>query len=180
MNRLLAVPSIAVPSRTRIASSTSRRWRGTGQDIGQQRGGLDVAAVPADVVERDRADAACRRGLIAGWIGHREGEHVRHDSGRMTWLRTGIGAARDLQVDRLVLSRQLLPRQALEHRPPLLMAERVLHPDGGKAAVEALEVMGDPERQAAIGRHHLVYAVAEQQPAIRNRQACPIPAGIHR
>ena len=82
----------------------------------------------------------------------------------------GVIATRDLQVDRLVLSRQLLG-QALEDRPPLAVAERILHADRGQAAIEAAQVVIDPKGDAAVSGHHFVHAVAEQQASVGDRQA---------
>jgi hypothetical protein len=46
------------------------------------------------------------------------------------------------------------------------------HANAVEAAVEALQMLPQPERTRAVYRHHFVDRVAEQEPSIERRDAC--------
>ena len=77
-------------------------------------------------------------------------------------------AARDLEVDALVVER--LPRdQVADERLPLRVGVRIGEADAVEAALQAREMLRQPERLAAVHGHQLVDAVAVDEAAVEHR-----------
>src|SRR6185369_11439481 len=77
-------------------------------------------------------------------------------------------AARHLEVHALVLER-LRVDDAVDELRPLLARMRVAYAHLAEAALEAREVLVEPERHARVHRHHFVDAIAEDEPAVEHR-----------
>jgi hypothetical protein len=137
------------------------------QDIADEGDRLDVAAQPPVV-----GSTHCR-GAVFHQLARRIDERRRHHEYRgLDVLREGVialrHAARHLEIHALVL--EALPGDELtDEVPPLATAVRVADLHRGEAALEARKMFFQAEGHARIHRHHLVHAVAEDEPAVEHR-----------
>ena len=140
------------------------------QDVAQQRDGLDVAVQPAFVRHADD-----RQAFADGFERGRR-ERVRHGEHRGGGVfREGVvtlgHAPGDVHVDDLVGPLRVASHQFVDQLRPAGIIHGVGDADLGQAALEALEVVSQPERMALIDRHHFVDAVPEDESAVQDRDA---------
>src|SRR3569833_1506713 len=139
----------------------------TQQDVRQQGEGLDVATLPANVVESDGGDA------VLGEVGRQRlertagAEHRRpHDKQKNVIARRG--SAGHLHVHRLVAA-AVARHQGMQALSPGVLAERIAAADLAAAARQPREMLLQSEQLSAVDRNHLVHAVAEHEAAIGHR-----------
>ncbi len=94
------------------------------QHIREQRGRLDVAPGPADVLRRDGRNALFEERRRGGLEGVAEGEYRRLESRRPGVIAAELRAARHLEVDVLDRRRRCARPGALQNPVPLCMRER--------------------------------------------------------
>src|SRR5438105_306651 len=140
------------------------------EHVADKRDGFDVATQPAVVVRRNSRGAALH---LRAWRRHERIGHYEHRG--LGVLREGVVAlryaARHLEVHRLVLERLALD-ESTDVAAPLLAGVWIADADGGEAALEACEVLLQPEGHLRIHWHDLVDTVAENEAAVEDRDLC--------
>src|ERR671937_2702304 len=137
------------------------------QHVADERDRFDVATQPPVILRRDGGGAALhlRGSRRHERIGHHEHRGLGVLRERVVALRH---AARHLEVNRLVLER-LAFDQAADVGAPLLARVWVADADGAETALEAREVLFQPERHLRISRHDLVDPIAEDEATVEDR-----------
>src|SRR5215471_1015079 len=137
------------------------------QAVREQRHRLHVAAQPAVVRRGHRGDAALDLVLRRR---HERAAHHEHRLPRL--LRKCMialcDATRHLEVYRLVIA-GVARDDFLDEACPFGAGERIRDAHGVEAALQALEVLGHPERAPGIDRYDFIDAVAEDEPAVEHR-----------
>ena len=162
-----ALREIAVAQQDRFCGACVRSHPAQ-EHVAEQRRRLDVAAIPAHVLGRDRGDAV----FDGGGRDNRQRLHVREDRRASDRLRHviafGFDAARDLDVQQQIAA-AIAVHQRAEGGEPARAVERGRHADFFQAAIEPVEMLVQAVRPAAVDRQHFVDAVAEQEAAVERR-----------
>ena len=145
----------------------ARRLRGLlRQHLRQHRDALDIATRPPNIghgMQRDTVRMRIAAERLLPRVGEAGGGHARR-KGEIAFGHT----ARDLQVHQPFVNPVLID-QRLHQRHPLGRRVRRRNGDGGERALQPDEMPVGVEEAPAEDRGHLVDAVAEEQPAIEDR-----------
>jgi hypothetical protein len=168
MNTFDADASVSFPSRNRMVSAapaSAESWRSRQLPISE----IDLMSQRSQRLSWRAHRAAAllhlRRRRIGERVGHHEDRGLEALGERVVALRH---AARHLEVNALVLERLRID-QRVNMRAPLRARVRVANLGLAEAALEACEVLVEPERHARVHRHQLVHAVAEDEAAVEHR-----------
>ena len=167
-----AAPSLRQPSRISSASAqpaSTACWRARilassemtlRSQCAQRSSATVIAATPTG------ADVGRRRDQR-----RTEGEGGRRHAGRREGVvALVVGAARDLQVDRLVGPRRF-GDQPLDDGRPAGGIQRVGQPNAVQRRLQSRQVLGEAERAARIDGNHFIDPVAEEETAVERRNA---------
>jgi len=160
-------PSVTWPSSTIQASATPASGGLLRQHLRKQRDRLDVAPLPAQILDRDHRDAHLRRWRARDVLDLREHHDRRLGAGREGELALG-DAARHLHVDR-ALDEAVAAHELLLEPRPLGRRVGIRDADLLQRAFEPGEVRVVVDEARVQHRADLVDAVGEQEAAVHDR-----------